>query len=310
MDTPSNENQAVIDLVTKLDGFALEKVEDPRILDSGLDFPFAVVPTGKQLVSLKKFIDEYQTKPERRSGIATLTTEESFAGHMNRFSNEESVVFADSDRTHPSLLAVYDYNPQGPKVENAAFGKHRALYQFPVSEAWETWRDKDGVEMGMAEFGHFIEDRLGDVLAVDMSVEPDDSPLRAVATLFSGTYASPSGLLALSRSLEINAAVTVRQALRLDSGEINIQFVEQHSDNEGKPINIANLFVIGIPVFDGGEKYRVVCRLRYRRTPGGSVTWHYNIHRADVYLDEAISDAVLRVGKATGRPVLFGAPEK
>jgi uncharacterized protein YfdQ (DUF2303 family) len=299
---------AIIDAVERLACVEHATVIDPNDKDAQ-GVPFAIVPSGKKIESLKRILDEYRTKPERRSGTATLTTQASFVDHVKRFAGDASVIFADRTPASPSLLAVYDYNPAGPENDAAAFGRHRAVYSFPLSDEWKAWTSADESEMDAAKFAAFLEDRLQDVRVVDTDTEAEDSPILAIAMLFQGRYATPNQLLNLSRSLDINASVAVRQALRLETGEIDVRFVETHSDGEGKPITIPNLFVISIPVFRDGERFRMVCRLRYRLA-NTHVTWWYTMVQPERYLDTAIVEVVEAVQKATERPVMFGAPER
>jgi hypothetical protein len=265
-----------------------------------------VLPTGKTPHSLKKFIDEWRTKPERRTGTATLFTEQSFIDHVNRFQGEDTVLFARRNPTEPTLTAVFDYNPSGGNNEDAAFCQHRAVYPFPVSEQWKQWREHDGKPMGAVEFAQFLEDRIPDVHAVDG--DNLTAELRDLAALLGGTFASPSRLLDLSRSLEITASVGVKQAIRLESGESQFIYEETHSQG-GQKVTVPSLFVLGIPVFDEGAGYRIACRLRYRRS-GTGITWWYTMVDPKRYFDDAIKGSVEHVVEETALPAVYGTPEK
>jgi hypothetical protein len=75
-----------------------------------------------------------------------------------------------------------------------------------------------------------------------------------------------------------------------------------------KPVKVPNLFLIGIPVFEGGPLYRIPVRLRYRLA-GGRVTWIVRRYRPEAVFKDAFDEALARIGEATGLPVLRGAPE-
>ena len=62
----------------------------------------------------------------------------------------------------------------------------------------------------------------------------------------------------------VSVETSVQQAVTLATGEITINFAEQHKDGAGAPIRIPNLFLIAVPVFEAGDAYRIPVRLRYR----------------------------------------------
>jgi uncharacterized protein YfdQ (DUF2303 family) len=295
------ENDSIIEFAQNNVAVEIFREEDPN--GANLATRFAGVPKGVELKSIKPFLDEYREAPERRVGTAALTTEQSFVDHVRRYSGADTVLFARRDEKAPSVLAVYDYHPEGDNQRRAGFGDFRAVYEFPLSEEWQEWIGRDGKAMSPTEFAAFLEDRLPDVYAVDID---EDLELMDFATSLGGTYASPTKLLELSRSLEINAAVNVRHAIRLASGEINVAFAEVHNDGEGKPIRVPSLFVIGIPTFVDGIRYRMVCRLRYR-LQGPTLTWWYQIVNPQRYLDDAVKDAAERIRKETERTLFYGS---
>lgn len=123
-----------------------------------------------------------------------------------------------------------------------------------------------------------------------------------------GRFASPTDLLELSRSLQVNVSSVVKNAVTLQSGEIAVAYTEVHNDGEGKPIKVPNLFVIGIPVFVDGPRWRMAARLRYR-LQGGKILWSYSLVKAEQSFDDAFKEVVGRVADATEIPVFYGEPE-
>lgn len=267
---------------------------------------FAVVPNGKQLVSVRQYAEEYLKKPLRRIGTSTHQTIGSFIDHVLRFANDDTAVFADPKPLAPSLTAVLDYHPEGGNVEEAAFGKHRSVYAAPLSAEWKAWVAKNGAVFSQAEFAGFLEERLLDVVVV--TGETADEGLRQLAAEIQGAYASPSQLMKLSRGLEVNVDSVVKEVLTLDTGEIDIKYTEQHKDGAGAPMKVPNLFAIQIPVFYAGHVYRIPVRLRYR-VSGGRVTWSYQLVRIDRVFDDAFGEVIEQVRTNTTAQVFVGSPE-
>ena len=66
-------------------------------------------------------------------------------------------------------------------------------------------------------------------------------------------------------------------------------------------------FQIGVPVFWGGEAYRVDARLRYRVKDGKLIFW-YELIRDDKVLEAATTTMIEAIKLGTGQPTYFGNP--
>lgn len=273
-----------------------------------------VLPAGLAAHSVKKYLDEYRSAPERRQGNATFTDLASLIAHANRFKDADSALFACDDRSKPHITAVLDYHRAG--AESAPrFGRHRGVYNFPLSDEWKAWMAANGKGMAQSDFAAFLEDRIVDVIPPPDFVHADfdgpDSPdkkLADLAELLGGNFAGPAKLMEMARGLSVNQAARVKNAANLSSGEISVQFETEHQDTQGQPIKVPNLFLIAIPVFVNGAAYRIAVRLRYR-LDGGSIKWSYQLYRTDKVFDHAFDEAVARAATETGLPVLRGQPE-
>ena len=257
---------------------------------------------GTTVSSIKKLLDEYRTEPERRTGTAKLTTVESFIAHVKRFADNASVVFASAEPL--ALVAVLDYHERG-SAGRPRFGTHRSVYEFPISDEWTAWQGSDGKAMPQGDFARFIEDRLADV-ADPAKVGPRG---KEFLDLFRVQLASASKLLELSRGLTVHVGEKTTNAINPATGETTMHFVAEHTEKSGEAVKVPGAFLIGIPVFRGGELYQLPVRLRYR-VQSGQVLWFYNLHRVEAVWDAAIDDACDQVAKATGLPLLHGLPEE
>jgi uncharacterized protein YfdQ (DUF2303 family) len=271
---------------------------------------FAVLPvleasgrSSVRLESIAKFFDEYREKPRRRVGTANLADLSSLIDHVNRFKDPDSLIFADTDREHPSMTAVLDYNRQGA-AGDPRFGQHRSRYAFPVSDAWKSWTGASGEGMDQATFAEFIETHLVDAIEPSLASES----AKQFAEKNGVTFATPSRLLELSRGLSFSVGHKIAQTINLQSGEKQIQFTEEHSDQSGAPLKVPGAFIVGIPVFRADVRYQVCVRLRYRKN-GGGLTWFMELWRHDEVFDAAILQACEVVKAGTGLPLLVGTPE-
>jgi hypothetical protein len=311
----------ILDLANILkDNFTpkLVKIADDRPNGAG-EVIALQAPAGVKLQSVKPLLDEYLSAPERRRGTAVMTSLQSFVDVSIRSKDASSAMFANNSRSAPSLLTVFNYNKTGAEDgEVARFGDHRALYPFPLSDEWKTWAGANGKQMSQADFAHFIEDHISDVLFPDVTVsdaaaggdfgeKTPEEQLAAFAKLLGGEFATPNQLVQLSRGLEVHEGNTVKEIRDINTGESKLQFETEHKDATGAPLKVPSLFLIGIPVFKTGSLYRMAVRLRYR-TKGG-LSWHFNLYRDDKVFEHAFNEAAEQARVATGLPLYSGAPE-
>lgn len=251
--------------------------------------------------------DGYRSRPVAREGVAIVSRIESLIEHINRFKDEESVLFAIDNRAAPSITAVLDYHPAG-STSLPRFGKHRAVFNFPLSDEWKAWAEFDKKPMTMADFAAFLEDRIVDVIELIPGEDKPSEGLQKFINICGGKIATPTKLVELSRGLKVYESANVREAVNLSTGEAKIAFEVEHQDEHGGKLDVPNLFMIAIPVLQRGMLYRLAARLRYRKTPQGLV-FFYELWRSDRAFDDAISEACERVRVETNLPLLFGKPE-
>ncbi len=299
-----DENRTIIaDARTLVEDYikpALVTVKEPG---TGVEAPAMLTAGGLQAVPASAF-DDYRANPARRKGTATLLDLTSLIAHVERFKDDDTLLFANDDRSSPSLVAVLDYHRAGAEAD-PRFGQHRAKFAFPLSDEWKAWNGSNKKAMAMIEFAAFLEDRIIDVLD-----DPTDLPedMQRFVTAIGGNIASPTKLMETAVGLKVHEKSNVGETVNLASGEGEISFVSTHTDGAGKPLKVPNLFLVGIPVFKNGPAYRIAVRLRYRKRDGGLTFW-YELWRQEPVFDHAFGEALERVRTETGLSVLLGTPE-
>lgn len=302
----AGEIPAIIDTVRGLDVAATVSLTRPSDANT---VPVLIVPNGKQVLDVKKFLDAYLPAPERRKGTATLTDLASFIEHTNRFKDDDSVVFAHRDEENPALTAVLDYHRAGAAAA-PRFGTHRGQYAFPVSEQWEAWAEVDGKALDQATFAAFLEERIADVLLPPTDPAALGGLAESLLQLIGDTtaIAGPTKMMEISRGLRVKEHGHTVNAQTLSTGEIEAVFKVEHRDEAGQPLRVPSLFLVGIPVFDGGAPYRLPIRILYR-VAGGRITWFLKRYRPELIFLNAFDEAVAEVKEKTTLPVFMGAPE-
>lgn len=287
----------------------------PEVMEVN-DVTFLSLPQGSNLQSIKKLLDEYAKRPDRRSGTDRVTDIATLIEWTNRHKDAHSVVFCDADREAPKLLSVIDYHEQGEGDERARFRAFRAAYDFPLDRRWKEWKEIDGQEMNQRDFAAFIEDHVLDLIAPDISTDGTGETtqvklpqmVQQLLDLAGGRCALPNEVMALSRGLEVTVNDKVVNRVDLQTGQGTILFDSTHVDGAGLKIEVPKLFMIAIPLFERSpDHYRIPVRIRYR-TQGGGVAWYPTLFGADEIMDTAIRDAARAVHEQTERPVFFGWP--
>lgn len=299
-------------------------------LTTATDLPIgdvADVPQGHTLISLKKYLDEYAPRPDRRVGTDIVQDLDSFASWMNRHKDTHSLLFCDTSPTKPRLVGIVDYHLAGPPStpenaetalaadDRARFRGFRAQYDFPVDARWQAWRAVDGKALGQAEMAAFLEDHVLDLIAQDESLDGDGNPIAPAPdtvtrflALMGGACARPNEMVALSRGLDVTLTGKVANRVNMQSGERALVYEEVHSNGNGEKLVVPQLFLIAIPVFHRSPLvYRVPVRLRYR-IDGGKVVWVPTLFGADDIFDRAIRDAGSAAREATALPLIYGTP--
>lgn len=284
----------------------LYTIKDPE----GQEGAVLVAPRDVSIIKIEEYLRDFRDNPKYRSGTVQVDDLASFIAHVNRFKDDQSAIFGDrGEGLHgdkgPSLLAIHDYDePTGGKPR---FGRHRTHYALPISDEWETWTEANDAELTQAEFAAFIQDQIADVLdpASAVAGTAKDSLLK-VADLLGTTVAPPIKLLEVSRNLTVNATKNVKQAVTLETGEVQLTYEEVHNTSQGK---VPSLFAIGIPVFRNGSNYVVPVRLRYALS-GTSVRWKIRLYRADRVFKAAFDELCAKAGTDTGLPVFQGRPSQ
>lgn len=267
---------------------------------------------GTEMTEVRDLVDQLRDHPKRREGTLTTDDLDSFIYLVNRDKKPESVIFsARGSQNEPYIVAVLDFHEAGAKTPH--FCKDRVRYGFPLSDEWKLWNGKNGPKgvMSQGVFAQFIEDNIFDVgepgAAGDIAA--------SFAQKLGVTFASPSSLMTVSRGLEVRSNQRIKESRNLENGDCSLIFETTETDKNGAALNVPTAFHLLIPIFKGGALYSIPVRLR-RRVSDGSLAWWFEMHRADLFLNDAIEDALIRVrGEAgeqsedgTGLPVVMGTP--
>lgn len=296
-----------------------------------MDPHLVAVPAGHNVQDISAAIRSAAEvfRPLRRKGTARVTTLQSLIDWTNRFKDSGSVLFADkgdlANGQMPTMTAVINYHEgtgergdvEGTHQRGTAHGDHRGLYAFPLSKPWKDWLEIAGKPLDKDTFGTFIENNalhIADPSPALLKAKEDqtnadwENRLIRTAAHLDGRWAPVHTLLEMSKRLAIYEVADLDVTSNRDTGERSISFKSEMRDAKGAPLKVPNLFLIVIPVFDGGAPYRIPVRLQFRKA-GETVRFFLTPHEPDRAFEDAFTEAADTAAKGTGLPIFFGKPE-
>lgn len=299
MSDQQTESDSIIRFATeraKPDLFTIERGDASRA-------QVVALQRGQELHGIKKLLDAYLPRPERRTGTTCLHDPDSFVAFVQRSKCADSVIYLDAPTT--TFTAVFDHDAAGPDgAETARWGQHRATWAAKLSDEWVAWTKPDNAALSQADFAAFIEERALDLLD---PAEAEGHPVVALAARLGLKLSSPAEVIAASRGLRLRAEVNVGEAVVLDSGETELHFAERHTGADGSALVVPTAFLVGIPVLEGAPRDVLLARLRYRRVQGQPrVVWAVSLHRPDEVKRAALDEVAGDIRTRTELPVLRG----
>lgn len=239
--------------------------------------PFIVVPDGYRVEDL----EDHLQQPIRKRGTVNVRDVDSFIAVVKAQATDATTLYRTVEP--PKFVAVF--NDHG-KVDGTGpgWGDHLAVYACPLSPEWRAWKGADKRQMSQADFAQFIEDNLPDV------VDP-----------------TAGEMLEVSRTLQAKKKVNFASGIRLSNGETQFTYEEKVDGTAGKgQIRVPEVFTIGVPVFEGGPRYAVKARLRYRISDQGALTMWFDLERPHKIVEDAVGELRKTIEAGTGLPTING----
>jgi uncharacterized protein YfdQ (DUF2303 family) len=118
-------------------------------------------------------------------------------------------------------------------------------------------------------------------------------------------FPQPMAILEMARNLTINTRGTFTKQLHPTTGDINLVC---RQETESTSTVVPRAFLLAIPVFIGGERWRVEARVKVRVNEGRAHIG-YELHRADEIRRGAFEQVRDAARAQTSLPVFAGSPE-
>lgn len=241
------------------------------------DTPATLVPPGWEL----QLHPELRAAPARIEATVHLHTLASYIAYLKEYASPTSATFVDLATGMFRTIIDYHTSPEDP-----AWCAYQALYTAPRTPEFSDWHKASGQRMTQTAFAEFIEDHLPDI------VEPPAAEMAEI-----------------SRSLNVDLNVKFQKAIRLDNGEVQLQFMEELNGSAGPKgqLKIPQVIKLGLPLFKGGDTYAVEARFKYRIKDGSLSMW-FELIRIERLIADAIEGMAAQINEHTAPGLYFGNP--
>ena len=271
--------------------------KQPGILECPGAEKFAFVPSGMKMESLERFFP-----PVRIKEVVEILEAGSFVEYVNRFKNDDTLIFCDVQESGVTFEAVIDYHhaPQYEKAEKAGdttisitpgpeHCSHRVVFAAVETPDWKVWKAANRQQMTQLAFAEFLENNQQ-------------------------LFVTPKGadLLEIVRTLHGHTNARFNTLIRLDNGahsvgyDEDVKIVGGGSNSKSGEIKLPPVIEAGFAIFQGVPAYKVKARLKARIEDRGLKLYFETIQLPNI-IRESIMLLVEQVAKETKIVPLLGS---
>jgi uncharacterized protein YfdQ (DUF2303 family) len=283
---------------------AVECRESEILAHDGTEITIFAGPSDIKVTDLQSFADKYASAPRHRAGKLRAFDLDSFAALTLRDYDAGTVVFVDVSGAGVAFETCLDYHMPianlTPRTNQRA-QRETIEYTPALSKEWLNWTGQAGETMSQTAFAEWIEDHLPDIADPRHLLASPDCTAVKLGEVYGFRrenlwgYADPAKLADVSRGLEIREGAVLKNAVRLESGEVSMVYHTEHTGADGQRLNVPTRFLLSISVFEREAEYFVPVKLAYRKA-GGALTWSFELFRPERFRDDAIKGLVSTLG--------------
>lgn len=244
--------------------------------DAGDVLPFVVTPEGGAVHTFEEVLE----RPLQLQQSTTLHTAKDLIAYVNRFADQNSIVFVDVIGGKISAVLDFHEAKDVSSYGSKALQRHcKHVANFRVNHTTEFLKVKEnsGRKMSQMDFALFLEDVMPYV----------NQP--AAAELYE-----------IVNTLQAKTDIDFKSGTRTDNGQVSLTYNENIQASAGRQgnLNIPEQIVFGIQVHRGGEHYALPARFRYRIKDGSIALW-YDLDQLEKAVEKSMEDTVtyIREGK-------------
>jgi len=228
-------------------------------------------------------------RPRRKKATVSLKDADSFIKYIKRHGSLTAcTIWGNVDYLNSKAQFQAVINDHGEKEDEQAWRDHIARFTPQFSPEYQRWMGKNGTVMSQVEFAEFLDNNQADIASPE-------------------GYPSSAEMLNMALNFEAKQDYRFKSSVRLQSGGVNMTFVQDDDAGTIEQMKVFDRFAIGIPVYFGCDAYQINARLRYRHREGKVVFW-YELIRPDLVMKAATDTIIEKIKSECGRPFFFGNP--
>lgn len=242
------------------------------------------LPHGFQLQTVDT--EDMLPRPRRLVAQAVVDSLDSFIAYVQRHALPQTAVWVKLDPATSALTITARIDEHARN--EPSWRRHSVTFTPRLSVEWQAWKKLDGQAQEQLAFALFIENNIADIALVDGM--PTGGDMLQMAVAFEAVQDS-----------------RLKSHVRLQNGGAQLEFVGDDDKATIQRMEMFGRFAVGIPVFWGGDRYRVDARLRYRARE--KVTFWFELVRPDKVHEAAAREMVEKLRAALGEqmPIFMGA---
>lgn len=248
-------------------------------------------PPGWQMQQID--MEKYLPVPRRKVAKVILTDADTYVDYIKRHGSlANCTLLCKADFLKGTLGFTAILNDHGEQEDQQHWRDHTAAYVPEKSVEWSTWLANNGSDKAMTQiqFAAFLEENLKDIASTG-----EDLP-------------TGSAILQMALDFEAKQDMRFKSAVRLQSGGVRMEYVEDEDKNTVAVMKVFERFQIAIPVLrDDTARYPITARLRYRQRDGRVIFW-YELVRQDLIMEQSARALVESIKTRAGVPFFFGSP--
>jgi uncharacterized protein YfdQ (DUF2303 family) len=280
--TPRNIAETLADVLPKA-----AVVHQLSAVAPGLHILHVAVPKATDVREFRIDLEALLPNPRRTKATAQFSDAASFLAYVNRHAAGNTAAWCEFDSQSYALkfTAVIDEHAKG----TAGWRAHTATFQPDMSAEWKAWKGKNGVAMPQVTFAEWLQEHEDDITSTSASM-PTSLQMHAMCTDFVA-----------------HEEHVLKSSVRMQSGGVRLTYVADADTGTTETMQMFEKFGLGIPVFHGGTAWACTARLKYR-TPGGKLSFFYELVRPDRVHEGAARELVEQIRAGLGEvPMFMGA---
>ena len=235
---------------------------------------YVILPEGMKLQT----ISDERYIPNHIQQNLCFFSPASLSAYVATYKDKDGVSAIFADVPGNSLRAYLNYHtPEKPNRHD-----HSATYTVGWDPVYAAWQRLDGNFVDQVDFARFLEEHASEITA------PDSAQIIEIA-----------------RSLEVSSNVEFKKAVNLQSGLVQLNFVEQDSARTPGNFEIPKSLTIKTPVYFGGEPQEIKFFFRYSAKNAG-LKFKLDMYRRSYIERDAFLAIANKVATDAGVPLYLG----